>query len=148
MSIEIGNKHKSRKEKKRSQSKKVEDCDKTKEKDQKARDKSREDKLHKNHKNNLHCRTDTGFKEKHKYSDKKHTDFSSFGLQFSSSLDSLNPHTSSGNLTYPQVRVLEKCNKKIQWFILNDHFTENFLSQCKFLSLSKDGALNDNRNRS
>lgn len=130
MSIEIGKKHKSRKDKKRSpsssKSKKVEDYNKTKEKsreDQKTRDKSREDKIHKHSKNNVHSsRADISFREKHKNSDKKHTDYSNFDFSFSSSLDNLTPSTSTGNLTYPQVRILQNfrySNLKTVYFDTN-----------------------------
>lgn len=107
--IETGKKHKSRKDKKNSRSpsssksKKSED-DKLKE-DQKPRDKSKEDKIHKNNKINLHSKSDISFKEKQKKSDKKHLDYNSFEFRFSSSIDSLSPSTSAGNLTYPQVSV-------------------------------------------
>lgn len=111
LSAEIGNKHKSRKDKKSSRSpssskSKIEEYkpkERSKE-DQKPRDKSKEDKIHTNSKNNLNnSRSDISFKEKSKKSNRKDRDYSSFNLRYSSSVDNLDASTSTGNLTYPQV---------------------------------------------
>lgn len=110
---DIGKKHKSRKDQKSSRSpsssksKKVEEDkqrEKLKEDQLKTKDKPKEDKLHKNNKNNLNnSRSDINYKSKSK-GDRKHRDFISFGLRYSSSADNLEASTSAGNLTYPQVK--------------------------------------------
>lgn len=112
--LSVGDKkHKSRKDKKSSlspsslniQKEDNKPKDKTKE-DYKTSDKPREDTIHKHNKNNLsNLKSDLNFKDKYNKSDKrfKEKDCSGFSFSYSSSLDSLSPSTSTGNLTYPQV---------------------------------------------